>query len=362
MTNLRLQNLENHFLTLRNQKQNNFNSQVPVHMMPPQHVFHVTSPPAPNQWIQQVPSHPLFRHGIPAPPPYMYRKSDRIPEVPRQIQRPNINLQFQQAQMFNPSPSELVTQLPTSDSNNCIAVNQGASQQSLFNQLFRTQEKVLNNLTSIKGFVEFDTKFKDAEDVSNTLTNDSKNIFAVREDLKLKAADDISNTRSRDSKNSFAVREENVIEKTPISSIQDRHSTDSSVSYNLHQNLKFNSSIDSSVSAILNSKNCFVVKRIKESKYSSTKAKSPYSQCSKKWKLFFRQRTNHSSRSRYSAPCEKNDITVGKASPLRILSFNIKGFNSNKNYLNELLDKHDIILLQERWLFNYEKELLKQHH
>ncbi|CAC5366790.1 unnamed protein product [Mytilus coruscus] len=180
--------------------------------------------------------------------------------------------------MFNPPPSKLVTQLPTSDSNNCIAVNQGASQQYLFNQLTRTQKKVPKNLKSIKGFVESDTKFNDAEDVSNTLSNDSKNSFAIREDITLKVADDISNTRSKDSKNSFAVREENVIEKTPISSIQDRHSTDLSVPCNLHQNL------------------------------------------------------------------------------------NIKGFNSNKNYLIELLDKHGIILLQEQWLFNYEKELLKQHH
>ncbi|VDI33131.1 Hypothetical predicted protein, partial [Mytilus galloprovincialis] len=71
----------------------------------------------------------------------------------------------------------------------------------------------------------------------------------------------------------------------------------------------------------------------------------------------------HSPRSRYSAPlCESNDVTLEKASPLRIVSFNNKGFISNKKSLNELLDKHDIILLQEHWLFNYEKEQLKQHH
>ncbi|VDI00795.1 Hypothetical predicted protein [Mytilus galloprovincialis] len=62
------------------------------------------------------------------------------------------------------------------------------------------------------------------------------------------------------------------------------------------------------------------------------------------------------------SPCDKNDITLGKSSPLRIVSFNIKGFNSNKNYFDEILDKHDIVLIQEHWLFNYEKELLKQHH
>jgi len=47
---------------------------------------------------------------------------------------------------------------------------------------------------------------------------------------------------------------------------------------------------------------------------------------------------------------------------LRIVSFNVKGFHSNGNYFNELIDKYDIILLQEHWLFNFEKELLKQYH
>ncbi|CAC5425410.1 unnamed protein product [Mytilus coruscus] len=74
------------------------------------------------------------------------------------------------------------------------------------------------------------------------------------------------------------------------------------------------------------------------------------------------QRTNIPPGPRYSAPCDKNDVTLGKSSPLRIVSFNIKGFNSNRNHFDELLDKHDIVLLQEHWLFNYEKELLKQHH
>ncbi|CAG2247840.1 unnamed protein product [Mytilus edulis] len=61
-------------------------------------------------------------------------------------------------------------------------------------------------------------------------------------------------------------------------------------------------------------------------------------------------------------PCESNDVTLEETSSLRIVSFNIKVFNSNKNYFNELLHKHDIILLQEHWLFNYEKEQLKQHY
>ena len=46
---------------------------------------------------------------------------------------------------------------------------------------------------------------------------------------------------------------------------------------------------------------------------------------------------------------------------IRLTSFNIKGFHSNKLYFNKLLQKNDIILLQEHWLFNFEKEQLKQH-
>ncbi|CAG2193096.1 unnamed protein product [Mytilus edulis] len=139
MTNLRLINLENQMLTLRNQSQNNFHTQGPVHMVPPQPIFHATQTATPNQWMQQVQPHPFFQHGVPAPPPYMYRQSDKIPEASRQVQRPNINQQVQQAQMFNPLPSEF--QLPTTDSNNCIAVDQSSSQHILFNQSYRNQGK-----------------------------------------------------------------------------------------------------------------------------------------------------------------------------------------------------------------------------
>ncbi|CAG2248365.1 unnamed protein product [Mytilus edulis] len=285
MTNLRLINLENQMLTLRNQSQNNFHSQAPVHMVPPQPIFHATQTITPNQWMQQAQPHPFFHHGVPAPPPYMYRQSDRIPEASRQAQRPNINQQVQQAQMFNPLPSELVTQIPTSDSNNCIAVDQTSSQQFLFNQSYRNQGK---------GNVESNMKFKVTEDVDQTVTNWKKIVKTVE----------------------FFVRIKNVMEKAPNSSIQDRHSTVSNLPHDSHQNIKFISS------ATTNSKNCFAVKHMKETKNSDNypKAVQPH--------------PNHP----------------------------VHSFNSNKNYFNELLDKHDIILLQEHWLFNYEKEQLKQHH
>ncbi|CAG2251363.1 unnamed protein product [Mytilus edulis] len=179
----------------------------------------------------------------------IYRQSDRIPEASRQAQRPNINQQVQQAQMFNPQPSELATQIPISDSNNCIAVDQTSSQQFLVNQSYRNQ-----------GNGESNMKFKVTEDVSNTLSNDSKNSFAVREDLKIKVHEDKYNTLNRDSENSFAVRIENVMEKVPNSSIQDRHSTVSNLPHDSHQNIKFISS------ATTNSKNCFAVKHMKETK------------------------------------------------------------------------------------------------
>ncbi|CAG2197511.1 unnamed protein product [Mytilus edulis] len=481
MTNLRLINLENQMLTLRNQSQNNFHTQGPVHMVPPQPIFHATQTATPNQWMQQAQPHPFFQHGVPAPPPYMYRQSDRIPETSRQVQRPNINQQVQQAQMFNPLPSEFVNQLPTTDSNNCIAVDQSSSPHILFNQSYRNQgkgngepnmklaqrlntnqqaqqarifnplsrelvtnlqnsdsnnciavdktlsqqilfnqshmnqgksneesnmklaqrthidqqvqqaqmfnplpSKVVTNLQTSdsnnciavdqtssqqilyrnqgKGNGESNMKFKVTEDESNTLSNDSKNSFAVREDLKINVHEDKYNTLDKDSKNSFAVRIENAMEKAPNSSIQDRHSTVSNLPHDSHQ--KFIPLIDSS--ATTNSKNCFAVKHMKISD-NYPRAVQPHQNHSvhsgiKKWNLFFRQRTNHSPRSGYSAPCESNDVILEKASPLRIVTFNIKGFNSNKNYFNELLDIHDIILLQEHWLFNYEKEQLKQHH
>ncbi|VDI06475.1 Hypothetical predicted protein [Mytilus galloprovincialis] len=141
MTNLRLINLENQMLTLSNQSQNNFNSQFPVHKLPPQPIFHATKITAPNQWMQQAQPHPFFHHGVPTPPSYMYRQSDRILEASRQTQRPNINQQVHQAQMFNPLPSKLVTKFPTSDSNKCIAVDQTSSQHFLFNQSYRNQGK-----------------------------------------------------------------------------------------------------------------------------------------------------------------------------------------------------------------------------
>jgi exonuclease III len=47
---------------------------------------------------------------------------------------------------------------------------------------------------------------------------------------------------------------------------------------------------------------------------------------------------------------------------LSLATFNIKGFQSNQNYYNELLQKFDILLLQEHWLFNFEQDILKQYH
>ena len=47
---------------------------------------------------------------------------------------------------------------------------------------------------------------------------------------------------------------------------------------------------------------------------------------------------------------------------MSLATFNIKGFQSNQNYYNELLPKFDILLLQEHWLFNFEQEILNQYH
>ncbi|CAG2193095.1 unnamed protein product [Mytilus edulis] len=172
-------------------------------------------------------------------------------------QRTHIDQQVPQAQMFNPLPSKVVTNLQTSDSNNCIAVDQTSSQQILY----RNQGK---------GNGESNMKFKVTEDESNTLSNDSKNSFAVREDLKINVHEDKYNTLDKDSKNSFAVRIENAMEKAPNSSIQDRHSTVSNLPHDSHQ--KFIPLIDSS--ATTNSKNCFAVKHMNEIKISDNYPKA----------------------------------------------------------------------------------------
>ena len=46
---------------------------------------------------------------------------------------------------------------------------------------------------------------------------------------------------------------------------------------------------------------------------------------------------------------------------MSLATFNIKGFQSNRNDYNELLQKFDILLLQEHWLFNFEQDILKQY-
>ncbi|VDI34485.1 Hypothetical predicted protein [Mytilus galloprovincialis] len=93
MTNLRLINLENQMLTLRNQSQNNFHSQAPVHMVPPQPIFSCYPNNSTKSMDATSTTSPIFHHGVPAPPPYMYRQSDRISEASRQAQIPNSNQQ-----------------------------------------------------------------------------------------------------------------------------------------------------------------------------------------------------------------------------------------------------------------------------
>ncbi|CAG2247839.1 unnamed protein product [Mytilus edulis] len=111
---------------------------------------------------------------------------------------------------------------------------------------------------------------------SEDLKSSTKNSFAVREDLTIKVHEDKYNTLDKDSKNSVAVRIENVIEKAPNSSIQGRHSTVSNLPHDSHQNIKFIPSNDSS--AIINSKICFAVKHMKETKNSDNyhKAVQPH--------------------------------------------------------------------------------------
>ncbi|CAG2212379.1 unnamed protein product [Mytilus edulis] len=255
MSNLRLQHLENQFLTLRQQSQNlvnlqgtpHMNQQGPVHTIHSQHVVQPSPTSVQNHWIQP-PVHPLFQQSVPAPPPYMFRQPGRTQLAPSQNIIPNSHMQAQHSQMIYPR-SAVATQLSPFDSNNSIAVNPSTHLHSQIHHMSSTQGKVQINTSSNKNVPELITKSYVSNDISN-------------------------------------------------SSIGDR-------------------------------------------------------------KIVLLQRSNIPPGPSYSTPCDKNDVTLGKSSPLRIVSFNIKGF---KNYFDELLDKHDIVLIQEHWLFNYEKELLKQHH
>ena len=47
---------------------------------------------------------------------------------------------------------------------------------------------------------------------------------------------------------------------------------------------------------------------------------------------------------------------------MSLATFNIKGFQSNQNYYSELLQKFDILLQQEHWLFNFEQDIWKLYH
>ena len=47
-------------------------------------------------------------------------------------------------------------------------------------------------------------------------------------------------------------------------------------------------------------------------------------------------------------------------SELSIVTVNVKNYNANKLYLEQLLNNFDIICIQEHWLFSFEKDILKQ--
>lgn len=55
--------------------------------------------------------------------------------------------------------------------------------------------------------------------------------------------------------------------------------------------------------------------------------------------------------------CKLDDVH----SILNVLSFNIEGFMSNKAYLDMLMKRADIILLQEHWLHSCEKHSLQEY-
>jgi exonuclease III len=78
--------------------------------------------------------------------------------------------------------------------------------------------------------------------------------------------------------------------------------------------------------------------------------------------FFIRQKPKSHPRTRPVNTKPKNVVKHQQHYLLNLAAFNIKGFQSNQNYYNELIQKFDILLLQEHWLFNFEQEILKQYH
>ena len=72
---------------------------------------------------------------------------------------------------------------------------------------------------------------------------------------------------------------------------------------------------------------------------------------------FFRQKPKSHPRTRPVNAKTKNVLKQQQHNLLSLATFNIKGFQSNQNYYNGLLQKFDIFLLQEHWLFNFEQDI-----
>ena len=56
-----------------------------------------------------------------------------------------------------------------------------------------------------------------------------------------------------------------------------------------------------------------------------------------------------------------NPTTDAQNHTITIASLNIQNIKSNKPYLQELLKQHDIVCIQEHWLFNYEQNWVKNN-
>ncbi|CAG2237198.1 unnamed protein product [Mytilus edulis] len=302
MSNLRLQHLENQFLTLRQQSQNlvnlqgtpHMNQQGPVHTIHSQHVVQPSPTSVQNHWIQP-PVHPLFQQSVPAPPPYMFRQPGRTQLAPSQNIIPNSHMQAQHSQMIYPRAA-VATQLSPFDSNNSIAVNPSTHLHSQIHHMSSTQGKVQINTSSNKIVPELITKSYVSNDISNSSIGDSKNSFAVNPSTHLHSqihhmsstqgkvqintssnknvpelitksyvSNDISNSSIGDSKNSFAVRKRNEMKANLNDSSQSYHPRDSAKSYVYPENPDPNTLSNSSNS---NSKNCFAVEQRSETRIS----------------------------------------------------------------------------------------------
>ncbi|VDI32110.1 Hypothetical predicted protein [Mytilus galloprovincialis] len=223
----------------------------------------------------------------------------------------------------------VATQLSPLDSNNSIAVTPSIHPHSQTHHMSSTQGKVQINTSSNKIVPELITKSCVSNDISNSSSGDSKNSFAVTPSTHLHSQiHHMSSTQGK---------------------VQINTSTDKNVPEHISNSYSYVPNVLISNSSTGDSKNSFAVRKengMKANLNVPSQSGPP----------------RDSPKPYPENPDPNTILNSSNSNSKNCFAVEQRSFNSNKNYFDEILDKHDIVLIQEHWLFNYEKELLKQHH